>query len=83
MAGELSAEAAREIRQLEKSKEKSRRDGNAAEEAAACNRMGEILAGNGRFQEALAQHRRELQLLQGSGLWGLWGLWGVQDPWSL
>ncbi|XP_058668437.1 tonsoku-like protein [Ammospiza caudacuta] len=67
MAGELSAEAAREIRQLEKSKEKSRRVGNAAEEAAACNRMGEILAANGRFEEALAQHREELQLLQGSG----------------
>ncbi|XP_064557051.1 tonsoku-like protein, partial [Zonotrichia leucophrys gambelii] len=67
MAGELSAEAAREIRQLEKSKEKSRRVGNVAEEAAACNRMGEILAANGRFQAALAQHREELQLLQGSG----------------
>nr|XP_041569969.1 tonsoku-like protein [Taeniopygia guttata] len=67
MAEALSAEAAREIRQLEKSKEKSQRDGNAAEEAAACNRLGEILAEHGRFPEALEQHRQELRLLRGAG----------------
>ncbi|XP_037982875.1 tonsoku-like protein [Motacilla alba alba] len=67
MADELSAEAAREIRQLQKSKEKSRRVGNAAEEAAACNRLGEILAAHGRFREALEQHREELRLLEGAG----------------
>ncbi|XP_059704608.1 tonsoku-like protein [Haemorhous mexicanus] len=67
MAGELSAEAAREIRQLQKSKEKWRRAGNAAEEATACNRLGQLLAAQGRFEEALEQHREELRLLRAAG----------------
>ncbi|XP_017593582.1 PREDICTED: tonsoku-like protein [Corvus brachyrhynchos] len=67
MAGELSAEAAREIRQLQKSKEKSRRLGNAADQAATCNRLGELLASHGRYEEALEEHREELRLLEGAG----------------
>ncbi|CAN8183551.1 unnamed protein product [Coccothraustes coccothraustes] len=67
MAGELSAEAAREIRQLQKCQERARRAGNAALEAAACNRLGQLLAAHGRFREALEQHRAELALLEAAG----------------
>ncbi|KAM4751754.1 uncharacterized protein ACIQIH_002062, partial [Cyanocitta cristata] len=67
MAGELSAEAAREIRHLQKSKEKSRRLHNASDAAAACNRLGELLASQGRYEEALEEHREELRLLEGAG----------------
>ncbi|KAM6125778.1 LOW QUALITY PROTEIN: tonsoku-like protein [Pterocles gutturalis] len=60
----MSAE--REIRQLQKAKEKAQRAGNLVEEAAVCNQLGEILASHGRYEEALEEHRQELQLLEGA-----------------
>ncbi|XP_074713993.1 tonsoku-like protein isoform X2 [Strix uralensis] len=61
----MSAE--REIRQLQKAKEKAQRGGNLVEEAAVCNQLGEILASHGRYEEALEEHRQELRLLEGAG----------------
>ncbi|XP_067148676.1 tonsoku-like protein [Apteryx mantelli] len=63
----MSAERAREIRQLQKAKEKAQRSGSLVEEAAACNQLGEILASHGRYEEALEEHRRELWLLEAAG----------------
>ncbi|XP_015278310.1 PREDICTED: tonsoku-like protein [Gekko japonicus] len=57
----------REIRQLQKAKEKAQRKGDLQEEAALCNQLGEILARHGRFQEALEEHRQELRLLESVG----------------
>ncbi|XP_070604519.1 tonsoku-like protein isoform X2 [Erythrolamprus reginae] len=57
----------REVRQIQKSKEKAQRKGDPKEEAALCNQLGEILARHGRFQEALDEHRLELQLLESVG----------------
>ncbi|XP_060099031.1 tonsoku-like protein [Heteronotia binoei] len=54
----------REIRQLQKAKEKAQRKGDLQEEAALCNQLGEILARHGRFQEALEEHQQELRLLE-------------------
>ncbi|XP_062987305.1 tonsoku-like protein [Elgaria multicarinata webbii] len=54
----------RELRQLQKGKEKARRKGDLKEEAALCNQLGEILARHGRFQDALEEHRLELHLLE-------------------
>ncbi|XP_064296614.1 tonsoku-like protein [Phalacrocorax carbo] len=63
----MSAERAREIRQLQKAKEKAQRGGNRVDEAAACNQLGEILASHGRYEEALEEHRQELRLLEEAG----------------
>uniref|UniRef100_A0A8D0GRP0 Tonsoku like, DNA repair protein n=1 Tax=Sphenodon punctatus TaxID=8508 RepID=A0A8D0GRP0_SPHPU len=60
----MSGDRSREIRQLQKAKEKSQRSGDLKEEAAVCNQLGEILARHGRFQEALEEHRQELRLLE-------------------
>ncbi|XP_067323325.1 tonsoku-like protein [Anolis sagrei] len=57
----------REIRQLQKDKEKAQRKGDLKEEAALCNQLGSILARHGQFQEALEEHRLELRLLEGLG----------------
>ncbi|XP_034982035.2 tonsoku-like protein [Zootoca vivipara] len=54
----------REIRQLQKDKEKAQRKGDLKEEAALCNQLGGILARHGRFEEALDEHRQELRLLE-------------------
>nr|XP_033789816.1 tonsoku-like protein isoform X2 [Geotrypetes seraphini] len=56
---------ARELRQLEKAKSKAQKTGNLMEEAALCNQLGEILAKNGQFQEAIEEHRQELQIFEG------------------
>ncbi|XP_032556738.1 tonsoku-like protein [Chiroxiphia lanceolata] len=66
-SGAMSAEGPRELRQLQKSKEKSLLSGNVADAAAACNRLGELLAARGRYEEALEEHREELRLLEGAG----------------
>ncbi|XP_037237201.1 tonsoku-like protein isoform X1 [Falco rusticolus] len=63
----MNAGSAREIRQLQKAKEKAQRSGSLVEEAAVCNQLGEILASHGRYEEALEEHRQELQLLEGAG----------------
>ncbi|XP_032079155.1 tonsoku-like protein [Thamnophis elegans] len=54
----------REVRHIQKSKEKAQRKGDQKEEAVLCNQLGEILARHGRFQEALEEHRLELRLLE-------------------
>ncbi|XP_067416235.1 tonsoku-like protein isoform X2 [Emydura macquarii macquarii] len=60
----MSAERSREIRHLQKAKDKAQRSGNLEEEAAICNQLGEILARHGRYREALEEHRQELRLLE-------------------
>uniref|UniRef100_A0A6J0VIJ2 Tonsoku-like protein n=1 Tax=Pogona vitticeps TaxID=103695 RepID=A0A6J0VIJ2_9SAUR len=57
-------ERERELRQLQKDKEKAQRKGDLKEEAALCNQLGGILAQHGRYQEALEEHRLELRLLE-------------------
>nr|XP_016801800.2 tonsoku-like protein isoform X1 [Pan troglodytes] len=52
----------RELRQLSKAKAKAQRAGQRREEAALCHQLGELLAGHGRYAEALEQHWQELQL---------------------
>ncbi|KAJ6661467.1 hypothetical protein lerEdw1_014376 [Lerista edwardsae] len=56
----------RELRQLQRDKEKAQQKGDLKEEAALCNQLGEVLARRGRFQEALEEHRQELRLLEGA-----------------
>ncbi|XP_075776030.1 tonsoku-like protein [Pelodiscus sinensis] len=60
----MSGERSREIRQLQKAKDKAQRSGSLKEEAVLCNQLGEILARHGRYQEALEEHRQELRLLE-------------------
>ncbi|XP_073185990.1 tonsoku-like protein isoform X4 [Lepidochelys kempii] len=60
----MSGERSREIRQLQKAKDKAQRSGNLKEEAVICNQLGEILARHGRYREALEEHRQELRLLE-------------------
>nr|XP_037855893.1 tonsoku-like protein isoform X4 [Chlorocebus sabaeus] len=52
----------RELRQLSKAKAKAQRAGQRREEAALCHQLGELLAGHGRYAEALEQHWQELRL---------------------
>lgn len=55
----------REIRQLEKAKIKAQKAHNLQEEATVCNQLGELLAKNGQFREAIEEHRQELQICEG------------------
>ncbi|XP_037384389.1 tonsoku-like protein isoform X2 [Talpa occidentalis] len=57
----------RDLRELTKAKAKAQRSGQPREEAALCHQLGELLAGHGRYPEALQEHRRELLLLEGAG----------------
>ncbi|XP_004837765.1 tonsoku-like protein isoform X2 [Heterocephalus glaber] len=56
----------RELRQLNKAKARAKRSGQPREEAAFCHQLGELLAGHGRYAEALEEHREELRLLEGT-----------------
>ncbi|XP_005395946.1 PREDICTED: tonsoku-like protein isoform X2 [Chinchilla lanigera] len=56
----------RELRQLSKAKARAQRSGQPREEAAFCHQLGELLAGHGRYAEALEEHRQELRLLEGA-----------------
>ncbi|KAM5280683.1 tonsoku-like protein [Ctenodactylus gundi] len=56
----------RELRQLSKAKAKAQRSGQLREEAAFCHQLGELLAGHGRYSEALEEHQQELRLLEGA-----------------
>ncbi|KAE8599934.1 hypothetical protein XENTR_v10017403 [Xenopus tropicalis] len=55
----------REIRQLEKAKCKAQRSHNLKEEASVCNQLGELLARNGCFREAIEEHRQERMICEG------------------
>ncbi|XP_055981270.1 tonsoku-like protein [Sorex fumeus] len=57
----------RELRELSKAKAKARRSGQPQEEAALCHQLGELLAGHGRYTEALREHQQELLLLESAG----------------
>ncbi|KAG8515412.1 Tonsoku-like protein, partial [Galemys pyrenaicus] len=57
----------RELRELTKAKAKAQRSGQPREEAALCHQLGELLAGHGRYPEALQEHRQELLLLESAG----------------
>ncbi|CAH6791092.1 tonsoku-like protein [Phodopus roborovskii] len=53
-----------ELRQLSKAKARTQRNGQLREEAVYCHQLGELLAGHGRFMEALEEHQQELRLLE-------------------
>uniref|UniRef100_UPI00398EBFCD tonsoku-like protein isoform X2 n=1 Tax=Pristiophorus japonicus TaxID=55135 RepID=UPI00398EBFCD len=52
----------KEAKNLEKAKLKAQKSHNLREEANICNQLGEVLAKHGQFQEAIKEHRLELQL---------------------
>ncbi|XP_062379263.1 tonsoku-like protein [Sardina pilchardus] len=52
----------REIRHLQKAKNKAQSNNNLKEEASLCNQLGELLARNGDYKTAIEEHRRELAL---------------------
>ncbi|XP_043922238.1 tonsoku-like protein [Protopterus annectens] len=54
----------RELKQLQKAKAKAQKNNNLREEATICNQLGELLAKNGQYQEAIEEHRQELQLCE-------------------
>ncbi|XP_017367154.1 tonsoku-like protein [Cebus imitator] len=66
-AATLSMSLERELRQLSKAKAKVQRAGHLRDEAALCHQLGELLAGHGRYAEALEQHWQELQLRESVG----------------
>lgn len=58
---------AREIKQLQKAKNKAQSNQNLKEEASLCNQLGELLARNGDYKAAIEEHRRELALSEALG----------------
>ncbi|KAL2098803.1 hypothetical protein ACEWY4_005283 [Coilia grayii] len=57
----------REIKHLQKAKNKAQSNHNLREEASLCNQIGELLARNGDYQAAIEEHRRELALSEALG----------------
>ncbi|CAB1334938.1 unnamed protein product [Coregonus sp. 'balchen'] len=53
---------AREIKQLQKAKNKAQSNNNLREEASLCNQLGEVLSRNGDYGAAIEEHRQELQI---------------------
>uniref|UniRef100_H3A5I3 Tonsoku-like protein n=1 Tax=Latimeria chalumnae TaxID=7897 RepID=H3A5I3_LATCH len=53
--------------ELQKARSKAQNNNSLKEEAALCNQLGEILAKNGKFREAIEEHRQELQLSETLG----------------
>ncbi|XP_048477148.1 tonsoku-like protein [Rhincodon typus] len=47
---------------LEKAKLKAQKNNDLREQANLCNRLGEVLARHGEFEEAIREHQQELQL---------------------
>nr|XP_014351130.1 PREDICTED: tonsoku-like protein [Latimeria chalumnae] len=54
-------------KELQKARSKAQNNNSLKEEAALCNQLGEILAKNGKFREAIEEHRQELQLSETLG----------------
>ncbi|KAM9355817.1 tonsoku-like protein [Pholidichthys leucotaenia] len=54
--------SSREIKQLQKAKNKAQASCNLKEEASICNHLGELLARSGDYQTAIREHQRELAL---------------------
>lgn len=52
----------REIRQLQKAKNKAQNSNNLKEEANICNQLGELLSRNGDYEAAIKEHQQELSL---------------------
>ncbi|XP_031436536.1 tonsoku-like protein isoform X2 [Clupea harengus] len=57
----------REIKHLQKAKNKAQSNHNLREEASLCNQLGELFAKNGDYQAASEEHRRELALSEALG----------------
>ncbi|XP_041928875.1 tonsoku-like protein isoform X2 [Alosa sapidissima] len=57
----------REIKHLQKAKNKAQSNHNLREEASLCNQLGELLARNGDYKTAIEEHRRELALSEALG----------------
>ncbi|XP_063040219.1 tonsoku-like protein [Engraulis encrasicolus] len=57
----------REIKHLQKARNKAQSNHNLREEASLCNQIGELLARNGDYQAAIEEHRRELALSEALG----------------
>ncbi|KAI7804959.1 tonsoku-like protein, partial [Triplophysa rosa] len=52
----------KEIKQLQKAKNKAQSSNNLKEEASLCNQLGEVLAKTGDYRAAIEEHRQELAL---------------------
>nr|XP_057945890.1 tonsoku-like protein [Doryrhamphus excisus] len=52
----------REIKLLQKAKDKAQNSSNIREEANICNQLGELLSRNGNYEAAIEEHRQELAL---------------------
>ncbi|XP_064410086.1 tonsoku-like protein [Latimeria chalumnae] len=59
--------SSKEFKKLQKARSKAQNNNSLKEEAALCNQLGEILAKNGKFREAIEEHRQELQLSETLG----------------
>ncbi|XP_059497146.1 tonsoku-like protein [Stegostoma tigrinum] len=51
-----------DLTDLEKAKLKAQKNNDLREQANLCNRLGEVLARHGEFEEAIREHQQELQL---------------------
>ncbi|KAM6912146.1 tonsoku-like protein [Xenentodon cancila] len=54
--------SSREIRQLQKAKNKAQANNNLREEASICNQLGELLSRSGNYEAAISEHQQELAL---------------------
>ncbi|XP_072013622.1 tonsoku-like protein [Amphiura filiformis] len=52
----------KEFKRLEKAKFKAQANGKLKEESELCNVLGELLARNGEYEDAIREHKQELQL---------------------
>uniref|UniRef100_A0A673MM76 Tonsoku-like protein n=1 Tax=Sinocyclocheilus rhinocerous TaxID=307959 RepID=A0A673MM76_9TELE len=52
----------KEIKQLQKAKNKAQSSNNLKEEASLCNHLGEVYAKTGDYRSAIEEHRQELEL---------------------
>ncbi|XP_072221759.1 tonsoku-like protein [Leuresthes tenuis] len=52
----------REIKQLQKAKNKAEANNNLKEEANICNQLGELLSRSGDYEAAIGEHQRELAI---------------------
>ncbi|XP_078688374.1 tonsoku-like protein [Branchiostoma floridae x Branchiostoma belcheri] len=61
------SQTAREFKRLQKARLKAQSNNNTKEEAEICNQLGELLAKHGEYEEAIEEHRNELQLSDSIG----------------
>ncbi|XP_077993880.1 tonsoku-like protein [Glandiceps talaboti] len=58
----MNVQEKREFKRLQKSRLKAQSQGNLREEAEICNALGELLSKNGEYEEAIQEHKAELQI---------------------